>query len=99
MSNCGQTPIYKWTLSIWFFIEYPPTNADPLVGEKMPVIIDSKVVFPAPLGPKRPKIVLSYTIKFRLLTANFPVSYFFVRPLQIKGYNDKSSTYLILIHS
>ena len=37
----------------------PPTKAFPSVGPKMPVIMERRVVFPAPLGPSNPKILLS----------------------------------------
>lgn len=65
----------------------------------MPVIIDKRVVLPAPLGPRRPKIVLSSTIKLKLFTASFPFLYFLLIPLQINGYSLTFKIPPILIHS
>ena len=47
----------------------PPTHASPLSGLNIPVNIEIRVVFPAPLGPKSPNIYPLLTIKLKDLTA------------------------------
>ncbi len=55
-----------------FMIHLPP------VGSISPTSISIVVLFPAPLGPKKPNMSLSAISKFRLSTAFFPL-YAFVR--------------------
>ena len=75
---------------------WPLIKASPLVGSYIPVKIEKKVVFPAPFGPKSPKISLSFkhivklsndflflffgSFDFKLLL------YILVKPLHTKGY-------------
>ena len=47
----------------------PPTTADPDVGTTRVVSIPAVVVFPAPLGPRRPKISPVPTVRSRPSTA------------------------------
>src|SRR5450631_3578460 len=52
----------------WVY-EWPPIVALPLVGRTRPSNIRNVVVFPAPLGPRKPVIRPGSTEKLRLLTA------------------------------
>lgn len=58
---------------------WPATKQSPLVHSKTPVIIEIRVVFPAPLGPSNPKTSLSSNTKFIPFTAIFPLSYTFLK--------------------
>ena len=59
-------------------------------GPNMPVIIERRVVLPAPFGPNNPKIDLSYTIRWSRSTASLPELYVFDNFLTTKGYKVKS---------
>src|SRR5258708_37163236 len=56
-------PICCRTRSDWLTISAPPMRAVPLVGFKMVASSRRVVVFPAPFGPRRPKISPLFTSK------------------------------------
>src|SRR4051794_41147738 len=58
----------------------PPTTARPSVGTTIDVSIPTVVVFPAPLGPSRPKISPRVTDRSRSSTAFTSPGKTFVRP-------------------
>ena len=72
-------PMDSRTLAGCFLMSKPLTVAVPAVGSSSVASIFMIVVFPAPLGPKRPKISPFSMLMLRSSTAViFP--YFFVRP-------------------
>ena len=58
------------------FTDLPKIIASPSVISIIPVSIEIKVVFPAPLWPNKTLIYPLYKVKLKLLTAYFPVEYF-----------------------
>ena len=83
MSNEGSwntIPMLFLTSSGCFWMSKPFTVAFPCVGCIVVASIESSVVFPAPLGPKSPKISPSFTSRLTFFTASkFPN--FFTKPL------------------
>src|SRR5512147_1709498 len=57
------------TASPWERMSNPPTQPEPSVGESRPVSIRMVVDFPAPLGPRKPKISPTGTSNERRSTA------------------------------
>ena len=80
----------------------PLMKASPLVGSYIPVNIEKKVVFPAPLGPNNPKISLSFKLMVKsskdflfLFLGSFYFrfdGYILLRSLHTKGYFINSDT-------
>ena len=66
---CGTTPITFLTLLSCFAISKPKTKALPSVGFKMVINMLIVVVFPAPFGPRKPKISPCFTLKLTWSTA------------------------------
>ena len=74
--NCTNTsglsvtyPIFCFASSGYFRISVPPMYSSPASGAMTPVIILMVVVFPAPFGPKNPKISPLFASNERLSTA------------------------------
>ena len=55
--------------SCWLIMSKPPTVPAPEVGDNIPHSIRIVVDFPAPLGPRKPKISPRFTSKLILFTA------------------------------
>ena len=68
----GTTPISCLAIAGWRTTSTPPTNASPDVGITRVVSMLAVVVLPAPLGPSRPKISPSQTVRLSPSTAVTP---------------------------
>ena len=69
----GKYPMCLLASSDWFKISNPATSTIPLVGGMNPVIIFIVVDFPAPFGPRKPRISPCSTEKLSEVTAGkFP---------------------------
>ena len=64
------TPISRRTCACWLSRSRPAMLARPEVGASVVVRIDTVVVFPAPLGPRRQNSCPSGTVKLMSSTAS-----------------------------
>src|SRR5579864_2773423 len=65
LGRCGTTPIRRLTVACSDQTSWSPTNALPLVARTRVVSTPTVVDFPAPFGPKRPKISPGFTSRDR----------------------------------
>ena len=66
---CGMTPMLLRTPAVRLATSYPFTSARPEVGFRSVVNMRIKVLLPAPLGPRMPKISSLSTVKLRSSSA------------------------------
>ena len=77
LTSCGTIPIEDLTSLGFLSRSKPQTFTIPEFFTTVPASIFKNVVFPAPLGPNRPKISPSFTSKFKLFKAKiFSLDFF-----------------------
>ena len=68
-ASCSATPIRRRTSSGFFATSKPATIALPEVGRSNVVSMRTTVLFPAPFGPRKPKISPALTVRLMPFTA------------------------------
>lgn len=68
-TSCSATPAMRRTWAACVATSKPPTVARPVVGVESVVSIETVVLLPAPLGPRKPKIPPDLTLNDTSLTA------------------------------